>query len=335
MDNKKRDEFWQLLCGFNGINIDEELRQVHNTLEYPKLLYKYLPISEYALDNLRTNTLYFSSADKFDDPFDTYIHVDSKEVERQVKEFFKNTQAIDTFKELYKELYGQSFSQNADKINELFNSKFVMNVFNAVSKNTRSFIQQSICAACFSEEEHNRALWLKYGQNHQGFCLIYDTTNSTNYLCGKEEKCNNCKSNIPTPLYPIYYSKDKLDASQHIEHIIGLTLLEQLPNTDSELFNRFSDMIRITYGNDVWWNVRVSIIKEYSHNQDKEWRMLINNPYKNGFIKKWRPSGIILGLKTSETNKSILISLAREAGIEHIYQTVIDDNDELKSVEIK
>lgn len=335
MNNESRQVFWDRLCSLDGHDVTADFKKLKETIEYPTYLYRYRPINDYSLDNLRTNTLFFSSADKFDDPFDTYIHVDKAEIERKVKEFLSNNENIHILKSLYKELYGTDISSNTIEQIESCGAECVINMFNAFSKDMRTNLQQMIRVSCFSEELHNRALWLKYGDSHRGFCLIYDTLNSDNFLCGKEEKCSNCKSNIPTPLYPVYYSNDKLDAAQFVEHVFGLILLKHLPESKSDRIEHFINTIVNIYSNNIWWNTKVSLVKEYSHNQDKEWRMVVNDTSSSVFITKWRPTGIVIGLRTSDTNKAIIKALAKEAGIQHIYQTIINDNDELDSVEIE
>ena len=72
-----------------------------------------------------------------------------------------------------------------------------------------------------------------------------------------------------------------------------------------------------------------ALIKEYAHNQDKEWRALVTTTVKGTYTKTVKPYAIIFGLRTTETDKVILKALAKEAGIERIYQATIDDNDEL------
>lgn len=43
---------------------------------FPKYLYRYRPASLKAIEALRTNRLYFSTANYYDDPFDTFINID-------------------------------------------------------------------------------------------------------------------------------------------------------------------------------------------------------------------------------------------------------------------
>lgn len=44
---------------------------------------------------------------------------------------------------------------------------------------------------------------------------------------------------------------------------------------------------------------------------------------------EWIPDGIILGLKMSQTEENLVISLAKQAGIKKKYKSIIDKNNKL------
>lgn len=334
MNNEERKEFWNQLIKLDGKNRVDDFQRLKTHINYPKHLYRYRPISNYALDNLRTNTLYFSRADQFDDPFDTYIHVETKLVEEAVRHFKESANIQSVVEKMSEQIYKDSGMQIISPQLKQLDVDNIMQVFDSVSKDTRKVIQKSIRAACFSEDGCNKALWLKYGQNHYGFCLIYDINKQENYLCGTKDMCKNCKGIFQTQLFPVYYSLDKLDASPYIEQIIGLQCVEALKKIHNSLSDKVIKMTLSVYGINAWWNEKISLIKDFAHNQDKEWRMLVYDSTEGDFIKKIKPCGIIMGLRTNETNKLILKSLAKEAGIKHIYQSKINENDELVAEEI-
>ena len=324
MTNEQREVFWKVLENLDGKDMMDDSRKLTEAIEFPQYLYRYRPINEYSLDNLRTNTLFFSSADKFDDPFDAYIHVNSTEVKEEVDTFFNDTENLSLAKAQLELLYGN----NAPQLDELA-QKFIMELFSTILKNTRFCIQRSIRAACFSEDATNRALWLKYGANHSGFCLIYDYYNDENFICGTKEDCKQCKNATPLPLYPVYYSKEKLNAAQYVKQVAALLSLQRLSAINKPYFEEIQEEVNKKYGNGGWWTTKISTIKEYAHNQDKEWRLVIYDPTSEVFIKKWKPCGIIFGLRTTNEHKGILTALAKEAGIQNFYQAKINENDEL------
>ena len=57
---------------------------------YPDLTYhrmqnnfRYRPVNLNSLEALRTNRLYFSSANYYDDPFDTFLHIDIDSIHQE------------------------------------------------------------------------------------------------------------------------------------------------------------------------------------------------------------------------------------------------------------
>lgn len=59
MNHNDREHFWQTLCSLPGNDIVAEREQLFKAIKYPKLLFRYRPVSTKSLDALRTNKLYF------------------------------------------------------------------------------------------------------------------------------------------------------------------------------------------------------------------------------------------------------------------------------------
>ena len=57
---------------------------------FPKYLYRYRPASLKSIEALRTNRLYFSTANYYDDPFDTFINIDLQDMKRVFDELSQN-----------------------------------------------------------------------------------------------------------------------------------------------------------------------------------------------------------------------------------------------------
>ena len=58
-------------------------------MDKPKKIYKYQPISQYSLRNLKNNHIYFNSPRNFNDPFDTFQEVKIKDLsEVRMKDTF-------------------------------------------------------------------------------------------------------------------------------------------------------------------------------------------------------------------------------------------------------
>ena len=85
MDHNDREQFWKTLCSLPGNDIVAEREQLFKSIKYPKLLFRYRPVSTKSLEALRTNKLYFSSANYYDDPFDTFLHIDIEAIRKEYK----------------------------------------------------------------------------------------------------------------------------------------------------------------------------------------------------------------------------------------------------------
>ena len=83
------------------------------------------------------------------------------------------------------------------------------------------------------------------------------------------------------------------------------------------------------FGNIAWERERTTLIKKRCHQYDEEWRMITNCQMKPPIMMEWIPHGIILGLRMSQSEENLVISLARQAGIKNIYKSIIDKNNKL------
>ena len=75
MDTIGRKAFWDELYRIRD-NTPERLQALLATIKTPKKLCRFRSVSENSLLQLQENKLYCSSADYYDDPFDTFIHFD-------------------------------------------------------------------------------------------------------------------------------------------------------------------------------------------------------------------------------------------------------------------
>ena len=75
MDSIGRKAFWDTLCSIRDNN-PEHLQALIASIKAPDYLCRFRSLSENSLLQLQENKLYCSSADYYDDPFDTFIHFD-------------------------------------------------------------------------------------------------------------------------------------------------------------------------------------------------------------------------------------------------------------------
>lgn len=87
MNNFEREKFWQTLCSLKGINIESDIKQLNKVINYPRYIYRYRTVNTQNLEALRTNKLYFSSANYYDDPFDTFLNIDVEKIKKKFIDF--------------------------------------------------------------------------------------------------------------------------------------------------------------------------------------------------------------------------------------------------------
>ena len=89
MDSQEREKFWNTLCSLEGTDTKQDCETLRASIQYPKFLYRYRPITTNSLNALRTNKLYFSKANYYDDPFDTFLHINISAIMREYSRNFE------------------------------------------------------------------------------------------------------------------------------------------------------------------------------------------------------------------------------------------------------
>ena len=336
MDDNDRHIFWETLCSLEGQDIQKDCEALRKTIKLPRYLYRYRQVNLKTLEALRYNKMYFSTSNYYDDPFDTFIHVDIKGIKdffsriANDKNEFRNAEPLirtllDIMKipitenELTKDFYAL---ENIIKKKEL--SAFYINYF----RNIRNEIKKDTWSVCFSENGFNEALWLKYAEQHKGFALMYDMENPRNLLCGKQKKCLGCKiTQYGTPLYPIYYSDKKYDATKFAQYMAICMLSEEPENTANQIVSLF--------GNQAWERERIMLIKKECHKYDEEWRMIVPCQMDGKVVREWIPDAVILGLRMENDERNLIMDIAKQAGIKNVYQSFINDDGELDAYLLK
>ena len=327
MNSQERETFWQTLCSLKGTG-EEDIQKLMKTIKYPKYLYRYRPININSLEALRSNRLYFSSANYYDDPFDTFLYID---IERLKEEFLSAFQTPESTKAVVDgliQIVGNVVPKEqitVENVTEGLSHGLVENFLGSML-NLRDEVKKDTWSICFSENGLNETLWLKYADQHKGFVQIYDVEDGNNFLCGKQDKCINCtRKNYKTPIYPICYSDNPYDATDFAKFIMLNKLEEavgsQIPQYLYEGLDEF-----------FWEREKTTLIKKKCHEYDEEWRMITDYTKELPSAMEWRPSGIILGLRMGRAEENLVISMAKEAGIEKIYKSYINAQNSLNAM---
>ena len=333
MSHDEMQDYRKTLCSFTGEDIPNEVNQLMAKIRYPRFLYKYRAVNNNNLDALRSNKLFFSKASSYDDPFDTFLHIDVEKIRQEFDSNYSSPEALaalaNGMKETFQNQPGipQEFIQqvtNVEGLKQLF-ANGITNQFLSYVLTLRSKIQDEILSICFSENGFNETLWLKYADMHKGFCLMYDLNETDSFHCGKLEKCENCGVyKGGTRIYPIYYSNIPYDATKFARLVMGYDM-------EQRLCSPLPDCMKKELKPIPWEIERISLIKKTCHRYDEEWRMIANSKMNLPAMIEWVPKGVIIGLRTSQVDKNLIISMAKEAGVKNIYQSYIDEKNKLNA----
>ena len=333
MDFVKREQFWKTLCSLPGKDVKLESQELMQAIKYPNRLFRYRPVSLSSLEALRTNKLYFSSANYYDDPFDTFLHIDIEKIKSEYISIFSNQENINKFVASAREVASCFFTEkqmeqlNIDNLAKLSSKNVLEEILNSVLK-FREEVKKEAWSVCFSEDGFNETLWLKYAEQYKGFVQIYDLNNDENFLCGKQEKCINCGIiKYGTPLYPVYYSDIPYDATNFAKFIMMNKICEV---TGMKIPEKISSLV----GNGLWERERTTLIKKECHKYDREWRMITGCVMNPPVMMEWIPSGIILGLRMGKAEENLVVSMAKEAGVQNIYKSFINSRNLLDAYPI-
>ena len=154
MNTEEREMFWNKLSSFDGDDVDAEISMLKKIIKYPKYLYRFRSISSNTLDGLRANKLYFSSADKYDDPFDSFIHIDWEKVEKEISKELQCMEAKNKAIDILRPQIDISY-EVMSKLTNCYNIDKWTEIGKIIIKNTRLEIQKENLSICFSEDKLN------------------------------------------------------------------------------------------------------------------------------------------------------------------------------------
>lgn len=340
-----KDEILFVKLNNDGFDLGAQRREIEGS-EIPeiiRIIQKYhsnieaQTSDEEIIHALRSNKLFFSKASSYDDPFDTFLHIDVDKIRQEFNSNYSSPEALaalaNGMKETFQNQPGipQEFIQqvtNVEGLKQLF-ANGITKQFLSYVLTLRSKIQDEILSICFSENGFNETLWLKYADMHKGFCLMYDLNDADSSHCGKLDKCVNCGVyKYGTRIYPVYYSNTPHDATNFAKFVMGQDMIQQLHVP-------LPDFMQEELKPLPWEVERNSLIKKECHKYDEEWRMLANCKMNLPAMIECVPAGVIIGLRTPPVDKNLIISMAKEAGVKNIYQSYIDEKNRLNAYLLK
>lgn len=331
MNREERKQFWDVLSTMHDAT-PEHIQQLQQTINIPPELCRFRAVSESSLTQLQENKLYFSTADYYDDPFDTFFYINYDAVEQQLNDI-KDLLNDPTSRELaIKQISSLGIAEKivSDGIATVTQNYLSIESFHLMVEKLRNEILKSLYSICFCENPLSETLWLKYAENHRGFVLTYDFQDNETYLCGKEPACKNCAvSQYPPSLYPVYYSNDRYNASRY-----ALSMLLKFEMTSAKV--DIPQILLTAIDSTALWEIeRISLLKKYCHHFDDEWRMIYPHWSEKRPYIKLKPKSVIVGLRTPTYEERLIVSAATVAGIADIRKVQINRNDELEAVPLR
>jgi len=324
----------------------------HEYYKYiPHKYYKYREVNEDNLRAIKEEYIWLSTPDKFRDPLDSTVSFDVYKQKRRISKIIQKEMPILVFEELKKELTKKGVNpsvfnkMNLDdaiqwtknytfnngkfkfgkirgylknqglakrkseefekKIRELTSESkckdFYDNFMNAFSQ-LNIKIKQTYFIHSFAGSYDNPTLWENYTDNDKGFCIEYDLSLLEEIGFDKFTKLYQ--------MWPIIYkNKEDIDLSE----LIRLSIKQVLKQRD--IFGEYLLGIKVAI------NV---MSKQTKYNYEDEWRLLIekkkqkNNKFYFPFM-----SAIYLGINIKESDKKIIVDIAREKKIK-VYQRTLN-----------
>lgn len=322
----------------------------------PKSLFKfYKPTSENIID-IKNKRLWFSRPASFNDPFDCYAGYDTESYEKYAFLEYINQQGYAepenskdgfTVDEINRILastteYNYKYYKSPEKYDtllrhlledksETFNRK-ISDVMWQVRENVTSKMNRlrnaEIRISCFSALDRYKGfddiieMWSHYTDNHQGFCVEYDTS----LLCApinftlKDHEFyadqfaymnERVRAVLYAGLFPVIYTANRVN--------IPKTKLKRIRFDGKGNLQHDSDVDAILY--------KTYIVKSAKWSYEKEWRIILDGDvcdyYDNKipfpYIKK-----IFLGCKMSNQNIGMMIDIAAEVGAEIVMMRMDD-----------
>lgn len=227
-----KEEYIKMLGCYDPNELQIESSQLLKEINMPRFLYKYRPASDYAINNLATDTVWLNSPYDYNDPFECVEYLDFKKLHEInanefVDDYFSQVTAkytvpidlINSFKEsenpmrsLSAYILAKYESYDEDTITTILNA--FDSVLNKVSedgfqqRNMR--MQQTLKVCSFCESPSQLLMWGHYADFHKGFCIEYDLS---------KWGLNDIRRRL---LCPVIYSNKLYDSTEHhIKSIIN------------------------------------------------------------------------------------------------------------------
>lgn len=299
----------------------------------------------FSLEALENNTVFLSAPSGFDDPYDCNLFVDADEFALQRIRYYaelcgvavKNEWKYDEVSmHLAERIYNHGIAGKAlnefyihredSEIISLYHEKFFLILqlelrsekaneksyyvaFNKAIKREYDEIQNTanrFRVACFAQTPYSMLMWSHYANNHQGFCVEYETPPYSPE-----------HAKIYHNLFPIIYTDKRTDLTSLCLHMRSTGKL-----SDEELWDFYK------YG---------LLSKSLDWKYQQEWRLISCDNLitdKNYNCKFFKIKKVYLGNKMSAENRLEIIDICKSKGIPYTGVTIAPDQFNMRDCSI-
>ena len=302
----------------------------------PDKIFRYRAVSEHSLKDLKNDTVWLSSPDKYNDPYDSTRTVnverllatrlaDSEDFsDEEIEKIKKSSDPISTLFQLkFRKDIRRPDEMSEDKYEELVEQVIIIvkkttgQIIERISKQILSLSRDRIKLCSFSETKSSIIMWAHYAKNHEGFCIEYDLASLDKHDDRRES------------LVPVIYSDKLCDATHLVDLAIELGLTanpDTLRALKETLIAKINDPIPSDEAQAVLEKVKVGdlfhfIYKSREWAYEREWRLHevaeTSTPDRSYVMPT--PSAIYLGARMKERNKKRICNIAVSKNID-VYQ---------------
>lgn len=314
------------------------------------LLYRYYPLTKYALENISKSQITLVSPSEFNDPYDAFPFFNFDALKKDfewvtpdaVRELLKNAKN-GCLTEIQRMRLGDEddmsyFHQqiaSASEVDEVLLNEYASKAKYLTETDIRALIrmfQTHVRIACFSEQYDSMLMWGHYAQGHTGICVEYETPLFCSLLMESVFPPNYAPIGNNISLLPVVYRDERYDYS------LGIV------NYYKNLSYLRSNLDACKKKLDCWRDFRISCFKSKEWEYEKEWRLIesvidcANTPRFHS-IPFGKMTRIFLGCRISELNKKIVRNLIKTSeflAIQSvpIFQTKLNESSQVYTIEV-
>lgn len=151
---------------------------------YPKFLYKFYSWNKsYNRDLIIHNQIYFSSVDKFNDPFENIVPIDYTNFD--YKDWIERIIEINKSKGIYNNLSNNSITAHAisDYLEQV--AKGRLQNLDEMNRLQYEYRKKYFAIFSMSATKKNILLWFHYSNSHKGICISYSTPELIKFIRDK------------------------------------------------------------------------------------------------------------------------------------------------------